>query len=156
MYVVFTITLKTIQDQLQSQYFSQSQASIHVTIFHRHALEDVDGVESTLEDPVIITEHIFVISSDTKHDHHSVHQVRQLVAGYLKQIKCDVEVLHEWTDGCSAQYKSRHCMGDVSFSNSDFGYRTIRNYFETLHAKGHGSYQEESGYSEHERPFQFC
>ena len=126
----------TSQDQLQSQYFSQSQASIHVTILHRHALEDVDGVESTLEDPVIITEHIFVISSDTKHDHHSVHQVRQLVAGYLKQIKCDVEVMHEWTDGCSAQYKSRHCMGDVSFSNSDFGYRTIRNYFETSHAKG--------------------
>ena len=26
-------------------------------------------------------------------------------------------------------------MGDVSFSNSDFGYRTIRNYFETSHAK---------------------
>ena len=49
---------------------------------------------------------------------------------------CDVEVMHEWTDGCSAQYKSRHCMGDVSFSNADFGYRTIRNYFETSHAKG--------------------
>ena len=126
----------TSQEQLQSQYYSQSQASIHVTILHRHSLKDVDGVESTIEDPVIITEHIFVISPDTKHDHHSVHQVRKLVAGYLKEIKYDVEVMHEWTDGCSAQYKSRHCMGDVSFSNADFGYRTIRNYFETSHAKG--------------------
>ena len=44
--------------------------------------------------------------------------------------------MDEWTDGCSAQYKSRHCMGGVSFSNSDFGYSTIRNYFETSHAKG--------------------
>ncbi|CAH3173995.1 unnamed protein product, partial [Porites evermanni] len=44
--------------------------------------------------------------------------------------------MDEWTDGCSAQYKSRHCMVDISFSNSDFGYRTIRNYFETSHAKG--------------------
>ena len=109
---------------------------MHVTILHRRSLKDVDGVESTIEDPVIITEHIFVISPDTKHDHHSVHQVRELVAGYLKEIKCDVEVMDEWTDGCSAQYKSRHCMGDVSFSNADFGYRTICNYFETSHAKG--------------------
>ena len=111
-------------------------ASIHVTVLHKHAIKDVDGVDSTLEEPVIVTEHIFVISPDTKHDHHSVHQVRKLVAEYLEDIKYDVEVMDEWTDGCSAQYKSRHCMGDVSFSNSDFGYRTIRNYFETSHAKG--------------------
>ena len=83
-----------------------------------------------------VTGHIFVISQDTKHDHHSVHQVRELVAGYLKEMKYDVEVMHEWTDGCSVQYKSQHCMGDVSFSNADFDYRTIRNYFGTSHAKG--------------------
>ena len=60
------------------------------------------------------------------------------MAEYLEDIKYDVEVMDEWTDGCSAQFKSRHCMGDVSFSNSDFGYWTIRNnyYFETSHAKG--------------------
>ena len=96
----------------------------------------MDGVESTIEDPVIITEHIFVISPDTKHDHHSVHQVRELVTCHLKEIKCNVEVMHKWTDGCSAQYKSWHCMGDVLFSNADFDHRTIRNYFETSHAKG--------------------
>ena len=125
----------TSQEQLQSQYYSQSQASIHVTILHRHALKDVDGVESTIEDPVIITEHIFVILPDTKHDHHSVHQVRKLVAGYLKEIKYYVEVVHEWTNRCFAQHKNRHYMGDVSFSNADFGYKTIRNYFEASHAK---------------------
>ena len=48
------------------------------------------------------------------------------MAEYLEDIKYDVEVMHEWTDGCSAQYKSRHCTGDVSFSNSDFGYRTTK------------------------------
>ena len=121
---------------MQSQYYSQTKASIHVTVLHRQAIKDVDGVDSTLEEPVVVTEHIFVISPDTKHDHHSVHQVRKLVAEYLEDIKYDVEVMDEWTDGCSAQYKSRHCMGDSSFSNSDFGYRMIRNYFETSHAKG--------------------
>ena len=59
------------------------------------------------------------------------------MAGYLKEIKYDVEVMNEWTTGCSAQYKSQHCMGDVSFSHSDFGYKTIHNYFETSNAKGH-------------------
>lgn len=43
--------------------------------------------------------------------------------------------MHEFTDGCSAQYKSRHCMGDVSLSVTDFGFFTIRNYYETSHAK---------------------
>ena len=59
------------------------QAFIHVTILHRDALETVDGVESTVDDPSIITEQIFVILPDTKHNHHPVHQVRELVAGYL-------------------------------------------------------------------------
>ena len=139
MLVVFTTTLKIIAAQARSSCRAstiQSQASMHVTILHRRSLKDVDGVESTIEDPAIITEHIFVISPDTKHDHHSVHQVRELVAGYLKEMKYDVEVMHEWTDGCSVQYKSQHCMGDVSFSNADFDYRTIRNYFGTSHAKG--------------------
>ena len=48
----------------------------------------------------------------------------------------NVKIMHEWTDGCSAQYKSRHCMEDVAQSSSDFGYITVRNYFETSHAKG--------------------
>ena len=100
---------------MQSQYYSQTQASIHVTVLHRHAIKDLDGVDSTLEEPVIVTEHIFVISPDTKHDHDSVHQVRKLVADYLEDIKYDVEVMHECTDGCSAQQKSRHCMGMFPF-----------------------------------------
>lgn len=44
--------------------------------------------------------------------------------------------MHEWTGGCSSQYKSCHCMGDVSYSVADSGFVTVRNYFETLHAKG--------------------
>ena len=124
------------QNQIQSMYFSQAQASIHVTIMHRHALAEIDGEESTEENPVIVTEHLFFISPDCKHDHHSVHRCREFVVDYLKQINYDVEIMHEWTDDCAAQYKSRHCMGDISYSNKDFGFITIRNFFETSHAKG--------------------
>ena len=63
----------TMQDQIQSLYFSQVQASIHITILHPHALINVDGIQSTDENPYVITEHLFVISPDCKHDHHSVH-----------------------------------------------------------------------------------
>ena len=124
------------QDQSQSSYYGQTQVSIHVTILHRHAISRVDGTQSTLSDPHIVTEHLFAISDDLQHDHQSVHNCRKLVANYLKSIGCQVDVMHEWTDGCSAQYKSRHCMGDVSYSMEDFSFRTIRNYFETSHAKG--------------------
>ena len=124
------------QDQVQSMYFSQAQASIHVTILHRHSNFENDGVDSTEDKPTIITEHLFVISPDAKHDHHAVHECQRIVADYLTAVGCKVEKMHEWTDGCSTQYKSRHCMGDLSYSNADFGYPIIRNYFETSHAKG--------------------
>ena len=44
--------------------------------------------------------------------------------------------MHEFTDGCAAQYKSRHCIGDLSCCVADFGFPIQRNYFETSHAKG--------------------
>jgi len=99
-------------------------------------MADVDGEDSTPDSPKIVTEHLFVISPDLKHDHHSVHHCRTLVAKYLTEIRYPVKMMHEWTDGCSTQYKSRHCMGDTSHSVADFGFPTIRNYFETSHAKG--------------------
>ena len=68
------------QDQLQSLYFSQTQASIHITILHRHAMLSVDGEDSSEDDPVVVTEQLFIISPDCKHNHHSVHEVRSLVA----------------------------------------------------------------------------
>jgi len=45
--------------QLQSAYFQKTEVSVHVTIIHRHALPDIDGVESTEQNPEIITEHFF-------------------------------------------------------------------------------------------------
>ena len=102
------------QDQLQSLCYGQTQASIHVTVLHRHSLAEVDGEESTLDSPKIVTEHLFVISPDLKHDHHSVHHCRTLFAKYLTEIRYPVKTMHEWTDGCLAQYKSHHCMDDTS------------------------------------------
>ncbi len=35
---------------------------------------------------LLLTEHLFVISPDCKHDHHSVHSAQKLMDGYLKEI----------------------------------------------------------------------
>jgi hypothetical protein len=123
--------------ELQSAYFQKTEVTIHVTIIHRHAMLEYDGIQSTEDDPEIITEAFHVISPDQQHDHHFVHQVQSLVNDHLKSISYQVETMHEFTDGCCCQYKSRHCFGDMCSACSEFGYkRFIRNYFETAHAKG--------------------
>lgn len=119
-----------------SQYIDPEQASLHISIIIRHATEEADGIISTEEDPVLIWEHFIVISPSLQHDSSSVHDVRCFVADHFKSISYQLSTLHEFTDGCSAQYKSRHCFLDVSCSEDDFGFQTIRNNFGTAHAKG--------------------
>ncbi|CAC5384777.1 unnamed protein product [Mytilus coruscus] len=124
-------------DKMIRKLVLKLEVSLHVTILHRHSVLEYDGKDSTAEEPNIVTEQFFVISPDQKHDHHYTHCVQNLVSEYLKSINCEISVMHEFTDGCSSQYKSRHCMGDVSYSCSDFGYaKILRNYFETSHARG--------------------
>ncbi|CAG2200525.1 unnamed protein product [Mytilus edulis] len=123
--------------EIQSAYFQKTEVSVHVTILHRHALLEYDGVDSSEDFPEIITEQFFVISPDLVHDQYFVHQVRNYIAEYLQSISYSVETMHEFTDGCAAQYKSRHCFGDISQTSDDFGYQHFtRNFFETSHAKG--------------------
>ena len=67
-----------------------------------------------------------------------IQHIRTLIHNHLtNEIKYPVKFLHEFTDGCSTQYKSKHCMGShVLLSNKDLGYFTKRNCFETSHVKG--------------------
>ena len=69
----------------QLLYFSQTQVSIHITVLHRHAMIEIDGDQNTQENPLVITEHLFTISTDTKHDHHSVHCASELMDDNLKK-----------------------------------------------------------------------
>ena len=50
----------------------------------------------------------------------------------------DVEVMHEFTDECSAQYKSQKCLVDTCRSelHVHVGYKVlIQNFYEMSHAK---------------------
>lgn len=123
--------------EIQSAYFQKTEVSVHVTIIHRHALLEYDGIDSSEDFPEIITEQFFVISPDLVHDQYFVHQVRNYIAEYLQSISYSVNEIHEFTDGCAAQYKSRHCFGDISTAFDDFSSQHFtRNFFETSHAKG--------------------
>ncbi|CAC5425714.1 unnamed protein product [Mytilus coruscus] len=53
---------------VQSTYFQRTEVTIHVSIIYRHSVLELDGVESFPDDPCIVTEHFFIISSDEKHD----------------------------------------------------------------------------------------
>ena len=47
----------------------------------------------------------------------------ELVKGYLEDtVKMDIHKMHEFTDGCAAQYKSRNCIGDLSCSLTDLDF----------------------------------
>lgn len=65
-----------------------------------------------------------MVSDDDVQDYHSVHKAQELIIGY------------KFTDGCAAQYKSSHCLGDLSCCFAGYGFLVQRNFFETSHAKG--------------------
>ena len=77
-----------------------------------------------------------MISDDVTQDHDSVLHIQKLISKHLEESNCTITKMHEFTDGCAAQYKSRHCLGDLSCSLATLGYTVQRNYFATSHAKG--------------------
>ena len=89
------------KDELQSSYFQRTEVTIHVTILYRHALPEVDGIDSTEESPNIVTEQFIVFSNDEKHDHHFVHKYVSLhyintiiMLAYFKQMQNNTNIRH--------------------------------------------------------------
>ena len=124
------------QDEMQSQYFDVNKVSLYVTSLYRHSNEEVDGLKSTEEEPVSCKEHLFVISDDVTQDHDSVLHIQKLISKHVQESRCTIKKMHEFTDGCAGQYKSRHCYGDLSCSLAILGYTVHRNFFATSNAEG--------------------
>ena len=121
------------QTEIQSQYFDVNKASLHIIVLFQHTSARGEK-ESTAQQPIIIKEHISVISDNPVQDYDSVHHAPLLVGRYLTDdLQLNLTRLYEFTDGHAAQYKSRHYIGDLSRSHADFGF-TI--FFETSDGKG--------------------
>ena len=123
--------------ELQSKHYSKTEATIYVSVIHRHSKLDHDGVDSTIDNPVIIQEYFCVISADLQHDQYFVHHVRKLIQDCLTSIDYDCKNLYEFTDDCAQQYKSRYCFGDISMAPHEQGYDLYsKSSFAASHTKG--------------------
>jgi hypothetical protein len=69
--------------ELQQIYFQRTEVFIHVSVIYRHAILEVDGVESLPDIPFMVTEHFFMISPDDKHDQFFTKKVQNLIRDYL-------------------------------------------------------------------------
>ena len=126
----------TEKNEIQSSHFQKTEVSIHVSIINRHAVLEHDGVESMPDDQRLIQEQFFVISPDRKHDHHFTFHVQNMMNEYLMSISYPLQTIHEYTDGCADQYKSRHCLGSLTQVATKLNCTIVRNFYETSHAKG--------------------
>ena len=126
-----------IIEKIQSDYYQKAEVSLHVTVIHKYPVLEYDMVEENGQSSPLISELFYVKSNDLKHDHHFTRQAQMKVQKYLRSINYTVECMHEFTDGCSSQYKSRHRMGASTLIPNELGYNCfMRIYFETSHAKG--------------------
>ena len=83
------------------------------------------------------TESLVFISSDRKHDHHAVHHFTVMALTHLRnQRGLTVSHVNQWTDGCSAQYKSRGPFADIACSMEDMDATLERNFYGSRHGKG--------------------
>jgi len=119
-------------DEVQSAHWTVQQVTIHPMMFYLH------HGESTMEKKRLLKVGIIGISDDLTHDGVAVSSFLQLA---LKQISemddvHPVTKLHQFTDGCAAQYKGRQAFTDMTFSSDDLGVDTVRNIFESGHGKG--------------------
>lgn len=121
--------------------FSQETISSHVkpmsiTLFvvaiYRHKST------SSKDNPNILFENVNILSDSQRHDSHFVQAATKLILEHcnVNYPECLIKVLHRYTDGCAGQFKSRHCMRDISFCNEDLGVdHFICNYGESYEFK---------------------
>ena len=113
-----------LNDEVQSYHFNQNQVTIHPIMCYVNDTQAQVGISECKK------ESIYVISDDRKHDSYAVKSFMSVVNKYLiehYQIKNQIQ----FSDGCAAQYRSRHTFADLSRSNITI----TRHFFESSHGK---------------------
>ena len=71
------------------------------------------------------------------HDYNFVdHCLSNIIMPKLTATGCRVTTLHQRTDGCAGQYKSKHSFGIISISEQHLNVHHIANYNASGHGKG--------------------
>ena len=117
------------QDEIQAAHWAIQQVTVHPVVCFYHCQHD-DGTSHIAQEALVF------LSDDLRHDSHLVHHFEMMTLHHLKDR--GVQLIHvvEFTDGCSAQYKSRSPFANISYSKHIHGVSIERNYFGSRHGKG--------------------
>ncbi|KAK3278255.1 hypothetical protein CYMTET_13785 [Cymbomonas tetramitiformis] len=130
---------------IQSLHWIVKQASLLCCVLWRHAVKEVDGVESTEENPIIVKDYLYFMGDNMSHSHRSIQHMRKLIVKeYFQKRGIPLpKFIHEWADGSAAQNKCATAFADVVESGRPMewvrglGIWCQRNFFETSHGRTH-------------------
>ena len=111
------------QDEIQSAYWQGSQTSIH-TVINYFPCEN-EGCSD------VVTVILAQITADLQHDSFVARAAHNAAFQYLAHIGIPMEIIMQFCDNCSAQYKSRRPFAELSRS----ALQIIRVYFGEKHGK---------------------
>ena len=113
------------QDEVQSAYYGGSQMTIHATMnFYRCPRKECNE---------IVTLALVHISDDLKHDSFLSRPAMNLTFKYLVDLGIPLDLVIQFCDNCSSQYKSRRPFVEISHCALNL----IRVYFSEKHGKSH-------------------
>ena len=113
----------TQQDEAQSAYYSHTQVTLHPVV----CLYKQDGV--------VVRDSVIFVSDDLKHDAGAVFTFVNQLVEHLRMQNPDISKLYLWSDGCSAQYKSKQPFSNLA---SKYGHSDMKfhwNFFGSRHEK---------------------
>jgi hypothetical protein len=150
-------------NEVQSLHWNSTSVAILVMVIYRHAHPsldvDVDGVtpiESSPGEPKVVKEYFYFVSDDTNHDSVFVdHAFFMFLSHHYPQLARDGRIprqmlmpstgghgalpppskIYIWSDGCGAQFKSRHKFYDEAMTAQMVDIDIIHNYHESYHGK---------------------
>jgi hypothetical protein len=113
------------QDEAQSAHWFHEQITIHPVVAYYW------------QDRKVVKEEIIFLSADSTHDSHAVAVFVQQAVEHLREKRnVSVKYLHQFSDGCSAQYKSKRPFQHVSQAEENLGCKITRSFFGSRHGKG--------------------
>lgn len=101
------------QSEVQSGFFDRNQVTIHPMMIYYKIKEEEGENKETLVKHAIVG-----ISEDNKHDADAVLEFeKQALDIVSKDIRIQIKEIHQWTDGCAAQYKGKKSFAEISLRN---------------------------------------
>ena len=119
------------QQEISSEHWKKNLITVHPIVTYYNCPECDDDTVTPVMDVLVF------LTDDNKHDHHAVQNFFSQTINFLKEKRgLTFQNTFEFTDGCSAQYKSRGPFVDISCSYEDFDIKRERHYFGSCHGKG--------------------